>query len=178
MKRVLLSALLFLTLQASAWAADFTLYAGMQKQEKFTFTSVGTAESAATQIIKDPFSSGNFGIRISGGNVLGHEQTIAYTPNFIDSNTKALILSSNILITIPLPVVKPYMTAGLGTFVVHGVGVTDFGAKFAYNYGGGVKILPAGPIGVRADIRGYTLTGVQSQKLNVFEVSLGVLFHF
>jgi hypothetical protein len=59
-----------------------------------------------------------------------------------------------------------------------GVGVTDFGAKFAYNYGGGVKILPAGPIGVRADIRGYTLTGVQSQKLNVFEVSLGVLFHF
>ena len=64
--------------------------------------------------------------------------------------------------------------------------MVDIGSKFAFNYGGGVKAM-AGPVGVRFDIRGYaipsvhtnaTITGptIQSQTLNVIEVSLGVVF--
>jgi hypothetical protein len=68
------------------------------------------------------------------------------------------------------------------------------GTKFAVNYGGGIKILPAGPVGVRFDIRGYTVpsvhfnlptlavptTTVQSttQTLNLLEVGAGVVFNF
>jgi hypothetical protein len=43
------------------------------------------------------------------------------------------------------------------------------------NYGGGVKILPAATLGARIDIRGYTVPSVQSQTLNIIEVSVGVV---
>ena len=56
--------------------------------------------------------------------------------------------------------------------------VSNIGTKFALNYGGGVKLMPAGPVGLRGDVRGYTLTGVQGHKLNAVEVSLGVVFRF
>jgi opacity protein-like surface antigen len=59
-----------------------------------------------------------------------------------------------------------------------GTGVSDIGSKFAFNYGGGVKIRPAGPIGVRFDARGYSVFGVQSQTLKLGEVSVGLLFSF
>jgi hypothetical protein len=69
----------------------------------------------------------------------------------------------------------------------------DIGSKFAINYGGGVKILPAGPVGVRFDIRGYTVPSVkfnlsgslptqtvqsQSQSLSFIEYGFGVVFKF
>jgi len=59
--------------------------------------------------------------------------------------------------------------------------------KFALNYGGGVKIFPAGPVGVALTLRGYTLPGVKfnnpclhhdanrsdgNQTLNFFEAGL------
>jgi hypothetical protein len=59
-----------------------------------------------------------------------------------------------------------------------GSGPSDIGSKFALNYGGGIKVRPKGPIGVRFDGRNYTVFGVQSQKLNMFEVSVGLLFSF
>ena len=64
---------------------------------------------------------------------------------------------------------------------------------FAINYGGGVKIMPAGPVGVRFDIRGYTLPSVNlnlassianqtvkttNQNVNFFEFGFGVVFKF
>ena len=68
------------------------------------------------------------------------------------------------------------------------------GTKFAMNYGGGVKVFPAGPIGVRFDIRGYLIPSVkfnlplptsptatvqsQSQTLNMLEVGVGIVFAF
>ncbi len=75
--------------------------------------------------------------------------------------------------------------------------IGDIGNKFAINYGGGVKVFPAGPVGVRFDIRGYTLPSVkftlpltsvppgigavvqtQSQSVNFIEFGLGVVFKF
>jgi hypothetical protein len=31
---------------------------------------------------------------------------------------------------------------------------------------------------VQADVRGYTVTGVNGDNMNVVEVSIGILFHF
>jgi hypothetical protein len=108
---------------------------------------------------------------------VGHEETISYTHHFIDSNSSAVIINSNLIVTVPLPVVKPYFTAGIGTYIVSGSGISDIGTKFAYNYGGGVKFLP-GPVGIQGDVRGYALTGVNGDTMHVVEVSLGLLFHF
>ena len=58
----------------------------------------------------------------------------------------------------------------LGNFKIE----TDAG----FNYGGGLKVKPAGPIGVRFDARGYSVFGVQSQTLKLGEVTVGVLFGF
>jgi len=170
--------LVFLAMSVSSFAADVTLFGGVQHEGKVSLTTAATSASAATTILKNPFNSGVFGIRVGTGKVWGHEETLAFSPNFIDSSSRAFILNSNMLLTIPTPLIKPYATAGVGTVVVSGSGVSDIGAKFAINYGGGVKVMPTGPLGLRVDVRGYTLTGVQGHKLNAVEVSLGVNFHF
>ena len=74
--------------------------------------------------------------------------------------------------------------------------LADIGTKFAINYGGGVKVLPKGPVGVQFDIRGYTLPSVSfslpvagvpiagqtiktsNQSLNFFQYGFGVVFNF
>ena len=104
------------------------------------------------------------------------KQTIAYAPNFLESSSKAIFLNSNLVIQAPLPVFKPYATAGLGSILSWGSGVGDIGSKFAINYGGGIKLLPAGPVGIRVDARGYSAFGVQDQTLKLGEVSVGILF--
>lgn len=170
--------IVLMIMSVPAFAADLTLFGGYQHDGKITLNSVKGSTSTATAILKNPFNVGVFGLRFGSGKTWGHEETIAYAPNFIDSNSKALIINSNLMLTAPSPVVKPYVTAGAGTFVVRGTGISDIGTKFALNYGGGVKVMPTGPVGIRADVRGYTITGVSGHKLNVFEASLGVNFHF
>jgi hypothetical protein len=178
MKKTGCSVLVLMMMSISAHAADLTVFSGVQHVGKVSLSTPGNSGGAASQILTNPFNSGTFGIRASSGAVVGHEETIEYSPNFIDSSSKAFILASNVVVTVPAPVLKPYATAGFGTVIVRGTGPTDFGAKFAINYGGGVKVLPAGPLGVRGDVRGYTLFGIDGHKMNVVEVSLGVLFHF
>lgn len=58
-----------------------------------------------------------------------------------------------------------------------GESLRDFGTKFTFNYGGGVKLTNlAGPVGVRFDIRGYSVPSVFDQTLNFVEGTVGVLF--
>jgi opacity protein-like surface antigen len=177
---------------------DVTLFGAAQHQGKLTLQS---ATSAASSV--DSFNPGTFGVygaRISHGKVFGSEHTIAYVPNFLGGGAKAIIYNSDVLLQAPLPKVRPYATAGLGTIFTWGsnpTGLADIlfqtGTKFAINYGGGVKVLPAGPVGFRVDIRGYTVPGVkfnftnpttlgtvqsQSQTLNMLEVGFGVVFKF
>jgi hypothetical protein len=177
MKTTGLFVTVFLLMSVPAFAADLALFLGSQDPGVVTLTSVTDAGGSITEIVKNPLRAGTFGIRFGGGRVVGHESTIAYTHHFIDANSHALVMNSNLILTIPLPVVKPYVTAGLGTFIVSGSGISDIGTKFAYNYGGGVKVLP-GPVGIQGDVRGYVLTGVNGDSMHVVEVSLGVLFHF
>ena len=169
--------ILFVVLSLPAFAEDneLTLFAGGQFPGKINLQSAG---SGATQIVNDPFNVGVFGVRFGHVKVWGHEQTFAYTPNFLDSNSKSIILNSNIVIQAPFPVVRIYASAGPGTLISWGSGVTDLGSKFALNYGGGVKVKPAGPVGVRFDARAYSVFSVQSQTLKMFEVTAGVYFAF
>ena len=158
-----------------AFGNDVTLFGGVQREGRLTLQQ---AVQSGRSFTFDPKTFGVFGLRVSHGNVFGGEHTLAYSPNFIESNTKAVIYNSNLLIQAPLPKVKPYGTFGLGSIFTYGDSLFDIGNKFAINYGGGLKVLPKGPVGVRFDVRGYTVPSVQDQTLNVLEVSVGVLFSF
>lgn len=160
-----------------AQASDLTLFGGAQRPGKLTIQS---AEQTG-RTLTDPANFGVFGIRYTGGKFF--EQTFAYSPNFVESETKAVILASNFILQLPLPKVKPYGTIGLGPIFTKGDGIADVGNKFAINYGGGLKITPAGPVGVRIDLRNYTIPNfgreglsIKAETLNMFEVSFGLLF--
>jgi opacity protein-like surface antigen len=177
---------------------EITLFGAAQRQGKLTLKSASSTASSVSNF--DPGTFGMFGARFGHGKVVGGEHTIAYAPNFLDSDTKAVVYNSNLLVQAPLPKVKPYGTAGMGTIISWGSdsagrpSLGKIGTKFAINYGGGVKVLPAGPVGVRFDIRGYLVPGVkfnlpsltnpsdtiqaESHALNILEVGMGIVFRF
>jgi hypothetical protein len=180
---------------------DVTLFGAAQHEGKLT-TSTASATATTTSNF-NPGTFGTFGIRIGHvKKVVGGEGTFAYSPNFIDANAKALILASNLVLQIPTPKVQPYATVGMGTFFTYGTDSAGrpafgkIGSKFALNYGGGLKIMPAGPVGLRFDIRDYAIPSASfnvsaatlanplatvksaSQTLNVLETGIGVVFKF
>jgi Outer membrane protein beta-barrel domain len=169
-----------LNVSALAKDLDITAFAGVQRQGKLTFESApGTIRTINST------NFGVFGTRISHGHIFGGEHTLAYSPNFIDVGTKAFIYNSNVILQAPLPVIRPYGTAGLGLMHISGENnaLVLSGTKFALNYGGGVKFLPAGPVGLRVDVRGYSvpstefrLFGTQSRRTDFIEASVGVIF--
>jgi hypothetical protein len=155
-------------------ANDLTLFGGTQNPGSLTLRSADGAILAAR-----PRTFGTFGIRFAHGRVVGSETTFAYSPNFISSQHSAIIFNSNLMVQAPLPIVRPYVTAGLGTVYVRGSGLQAVtGTKFAVNYGGGVKVKLAGPLGAQLDGRGYTVFGIDAQTLHVLEVSVGLVFSF
>jgi hypothetical protein len=158
-----------------AEASDVTLFGGVQQPSNIT---LGTAVEQGVNFALNPANFGVFGIRSSQGTVLGGEHTFAYAPNFLDSQSKAILLNSNIIVHAPLVAVRPYLTGGLGAVHSFGDGPGDVGTRFAVNYGGGLKLSILGPLGGRIDVRGYTIPNVHSQTLNVLEVSLGVVFTY
>jgi hypothetical protein len=174
----LIAALVLFSIPAFSQGKDFTIFAGVQVPGKITLTNAAsTGSSGATQIITDPKNAGTFGVRFGHGKLFGAEHTLAFSPNFMAGKSKAFIYNSNIRIQAPLPVVRPYATAGLGSIMTWGSGISDIGKKFAVNYGGGVKLM-AGPIGVNAGLRGYAIPSVQSQTLYITETTLGINFGF
>jgi opacity protein-like surface antigen len=179
-------AVLILVVNAQARAADLdvTVFGGVQRQGKLTLRSApGTTVNLLRTINSTNF--GVFGVRFGHGRVFGGEHTLAFAPNFIDADTKAVIYNSNFRVQAPLPVVRPYGTVGLGLIGTSGDGLGSFGTKFALNYGGGVKFMPAGPVGVNVDVRGYAVPSTEfkvftteSQRVDFLEVTVGVVFAF
>jgi opacity protein-like surface antigen len=177
---------------------DATLFGAAQHQGKLTLQSAQATASSFSNF--NPGTFGSFGLRFSHGRIIGSEHTIAYAPNFLTADSKAIILNSDVLLQAPVPKITPYLTAGLGTVYSWGSdsagrpAIGKIGAKFAVNYGGGIKIFPGGPVGVRFDIRGYAIPDVhfnlpsltnptatvqsQSQTLNMLEAGIGVVFKF
>ncbi len=93
---------------------------------------------------------------------------------------KGFEYNANLIFNIPVPgkILVPYITAGAGLLHQYGDVDEPVGTKFAFNYGGGLKFPHvAGPLGLRLDLRGYR-AGILSNKLNLFEISGGVLFSF
>ena len=185
MSRGALLAVTVLIMNASVLAkdVDVTAFAGFQHQGKLTFESApGTTVSAIRTINSTNF--GVYGARIGHGHFFGGEHTFAYSPNFMDGGTKAFIYNSNVILQAPLPVVRPYGTVGIGLMHISGGNsLVVSGTKFALNYGGGVKFLPSGPVGLRLDVRGYSIPSTefrvfqtQSRRTDLVEVSVGVIF--
>src|SRR5262245_9133047 len=119
-------ALIFILITVPAQASDLAAFVGLQHQEKLTLSS-GVA--GASSVTFDPRNFGVFGVRFSHAKVIGGEHTFAYAPNFIESQTKAFIYNSNLLIQVPTPKVKPYATAGLGVVFTSSDNIRDFGNK-------------------------------------------------
>jgi len=174
--------LLIFIMNSPARASDITVFGGVQRQGKLTLRSApGTTVNLLRTINSTNF--GVFGVRFAQGHIFGSEHTLAFAPNFIDADTKAIIYNSNFMVQAPLPVVRPYGTVGLGLIGTSGDGLGVFGTKFAINYGGGVKFVPAGPVGMQVDVRGYAVPSTEfkvfsaeSQTVNFLEVSVGVVF--
>jgi hypothetical protein len=176
--------------------SDFTILGAFHSPGKLTLQTA--AQTGTTISNFDPASFGAFGVRFGHGRIYGGEHTIMYAPNFLEADTKAILYNSNVLIQAPLPKAKPYGTVGLGTIISFGTddqgrpAFGKIGTKFAINYGGGLKVLPAGPVGVRFDIRGYLVPSVrfnmptlqnqtiktESENLNILEVGAGIVFSF
>jgi len=170
-----LAVFIVLCVPAFAQNRDLTIFVGRQFPGSVNLTDVSTG---VTQTLSDPINSGLIGIRYGRGKVWGHEETFAYANKFLDDHSKSILLNGNLIVSIPTPIVKPYGTAGMGTVLSWGSGPSDIGSKFAVNYGGGIKILPTKPVGIRIDGRGYSVFSVQNQTLNIGEVTVGVLFGF
>ena len=136
--------------------------------------------SAAGQARDDPKDFGVFGVRLYHSVApLGLEHTVAYSPNFIDSNGNAFLYSANLRVELPGSLrLRPYATAGLGVFRAGGDGPASFGTKFSFNYGGGLKVALLEPVGLRFDVRLHSIRGVEDQTLNVIEPSVGILVGF
>jgi hypothetical protein len=128
-----------------------------------------------------------WGFRLGWGFVplLGFEQTVAFSPDYLfpenppASDSKGFILNTNLILQLPTGRIVPYGTFGIGLIWQYGSPNLPVGGEFAINYGGGLK-LPRmwGPFGLRFDARGYTASKVLSSKLNIFELSGGLLISF
>ena len=154
---------------ATLIAGDVTIYTGFQNPGKLTVDN----------IVRDTKLGAVVGGRISGGKVIGFEQTLAYSPNFLQSGNRAFNTQSNLVLGIPTGLITPYGTVGAGLITTSSNSVfnfSDFGTKFTINYGGGIKFNHLiGPVGLRFDARGYTIPKVFNQTLNFVEGTIGIM---
>jgi len=175
---LLVSAVLFSAVSAAA--QDATLFGGFHHPGAITLTpAAGGVGDAAGTLLNDPKDFGVFGVRLyRSAAPVGIEHTLAYAPNFLDSDAYALIYNTNLRVELPAPVFRPYATAGLGLVRAGGDGPAALGTKFAFNYGGGLKLTVLPRVGIRLDVRGYSIRSVQNQSPKVLESSVGIFFNF
>jgi opacity protein-like surface antigen len=119
-----------------------------------------------------------------GGGVFGAEADVGYSPDFFGKSdlggSGVLTLMGNFLLGIPFGGqqgfgVRPYGLAGIGLIRPE---VEAFGDllsgdqnKFGWNFGGGVMILFATHVGVRADVRYFR--SFSDLALDLIDVDLG-----
>ena len=160
-----------------ASASDFTFFVGGVKPGSINYHNVKTSLDGSPV----------YGFRLGTNFVpfLGMEHTVAFSSDYLFPHNvsaikeaKGFVYSGNLIVNVPAGSVVPYFTAGIG--LIHQYGDQDLpvGNKFAFNYGGGLKFPRlAGPVGLRFDMRGYRAGNV-SNKLNMLEVSGGVMLSF
>lgn len=169
----LIALVVFFCVAPQLQAADLTFFVGGVKPGTISYKNVKTSLD----------SSPIYGFRLGMGFVpfFGMEHTMAFSSDYLfPQNTsikdsKGFVYNSNLILSVPAGSLVPYVTAGVGLLHQYGDSDMPVGTRFAFNYGGGVK-LPRmiGPLGLRVDLRGYR-AGVLSNKVNLFEASGGVL---
>jgi hypothetical protein len=180
-KTFLVSVLTLPFLAGEAQAADLSLFAGYLNPGSLNFNNVVEG--------LDLRGSSLYGGRFETDfhHVIGLEHTVAFSPSLGESRlfpsggekVHGFLYHSNLVLNVPVQHMVPYITAGIGLMKPYGPGTQPFGTRFAFNYGGGLK-LPrlAGMLGLRFDVRGYAVPDVNSQTLNLFEASGGLMFTF
>ena len=143
---ILSFALILASTPAFASGGDVTLYGGLQRQGKLTLQNATSniTSTAPNLLTTNPANFGTFGLRLGiGKKVAGAETTFAYSPNFISTSAKALIMNQNLMLQVPTPILKPYVTAGLGTVITVGALMVFaeglewvLAGRFARKYGG------------------------------------------
>jgi hypothetical protein len=156
-------------------AAEITVYAGGVKPGKLNISGLTTALGGSPIV----------GFRLKTDFVphFGMEHTLGYSSDYLFpksitaiGDAKGFVFNSNLILSLPTGHMVPYITAGIGFVHQYGSPNLPIGTKFAVNYGGGLKFPRlVGPLGFRADARAYTATGLFSHKLNMLEVSGGLL---
>ena len=169
-------------------AQDFTVFGGFQHPGTLTLRSgvagVGSAVGVQSgtspgEVRIDPNDFGIFGIRLyRSAAPLGLEHTVAYSPQFIDTDGSAFLYSTNLRMEFPAGRFRPYATAGGGLFYGSGDGAASFGAKYSVNYGAGLMVEFTGLIGLRFDTRMYSIRGIDDHPLNLLESSGGIFIGF
>jgi hypothetical protein len=155
-------------------AADLTFFVGGVKPGSISYNNVRTSLDGSPV----------WGIRFGTNFVplFGMEHTLAFSSDYLFPSgissikeARGFVYNSNLIFNLPVGKVVPYITAGAGLLHQYGDASLPVGTKFAFNYGGGLK-LPRlmGPLGVRVDLRGYR-AGTFSNKLNIFEMTGGIL---
>ena len=106
------------------------------------------------------------------------EHTVAYSPKFLDTGGRAFLYSTNLRMEFRTGRFRPYATAGGGLFYGGGDGIASFGSKYSFNYGAGLMVEFAGPLGLRFDARTYSIRGIDDHPLNLLEASTGIVLGF
>jgi hypothetical protein len=160
-------------------AADITGYVGGVMPGKLP-----SSQGLTIALDKSPI----FGFRLATNFIpmFGLEHTLAFSSDYLFphnaaaiTNARGFVYNSNLIVNVPVHRAVPYVTAGVGLIHQYGSPTLPVGTKFAFNYGGGLKFPKLfGPLGLRFDVRGYTAMGVFSQRLNMVEVTGGVLLSF
>lgn len=154
--------------------ADFTFYVGG--------VDPGSIEVEDEDVSLD--GSPVFGFRVGTNFVpyFGMEHTLAFSTDFLfpgniegPADSRGIIYNANLMFTLPVKKIEPYLTAGFG--LIHQFGSSDLpvGTEPAFNYGGGFKVPRIkGPFGLRFDVRGYR-AGFVTNSVNMFEMSGGIM---
>ena len=169
---------------SSAFSADATFYFGFQKPGDLTLKQVPDIIIEGVQVGTD--WGGVLGGRFSTSGVVAFEQSLGYSPSFLDSQTGAFNMQSNLVVNLPLSKFVPYGTVGLGFISTWGDSQKNLGTKFTMNYGGGVKLRKIlGPLGLRFDLRGYTAFNAlegspifENQRVNFIEGTVNLFISF
>jgi hypothetical protein len=182
---VLFFAVVFCAGQAKAADGQLSLYAGYLNQGGNL--SLTTVSNGVTNTLHFR-GSALYGARVEFDfhRVIGLEENLGFSPRLFDSgftspepsaDTRGLLYSTNLVLNIPLGRFVPYATGGVGFLKPWGSGLKPFDARFAGNYGGGLKLdRLIGPVGLRFDVRGWSVKNVFSHTLNMIEATGSVTF--
>jgi hypothetical protein len=155
-------------------------------------------DAACLQITDCEESTRNWGVAFGSlGSVLGFEEELAYSKNFFGSapsyGSDVFTLMSNLMISAPIPVVRPYVLGGVGLIKSHveptATSLLSLDASdnsFGWDLGGGL-IVGSDHIGIRGDLRYFHtfqdiefagITLPDNQKLNWGRGSVGLFLKF